>query len=244
MKRKMKAAFVFTLILFAGLLFLTPAKLLATDVEFMWDPYDGEEVLGSNGGYKLFRRTVTGAYDYEQPFREVADPIATTTGEINIPSEDAYYVLRAYDYRCGDNKDEYCESENSNEVFFTRSYGDTIRFIWIPHSEYMAYTTSFEDRQFPRELIGRRIDTDVYIHVLPDTGITQVDFYIDDPGMANAPSRTEQAAPYDLMGGTAEIATPLDTKTLSNGDHILIIKVTKADATVDVVPIPFTVYNP
>jgi hypothetical protein len=61
-----------------------------------------------------------------------------------------------------------------------------------------------------------------YIFVSPTTNVAQVDWWLDDMYgalLGHPPYRTERAAPFDLVGGTATAALPLDTSSLSNGTH-------------------------
>jgi len=67
----------------------------------------------------------------------------------------------------------------------------------------------------------------IYVFVEPETGINQVEFYIDSPTLLNAiPIKIERVAPFDLAG-TDSIGTalPFDTASLSDGNHVLTSKI-------------------
>lgn len=217
----------------------------AADVTFLWDAYPSGETLTSKGGFKLYRRNITtNNYDYTKPYLTLNNPTATTTGKIKIPNENAFFVLRAFDYTGGTSKTEYIESPDSNQVYFTPAFGEQVKFLWVPDSPYNAEVSVLPDRSSARRLTGRAITDTAYIFVTPETGVTSISFYLNDPLMENAPRQTEGSAPFDFAGGTTEAANPFDTKTIPNGIHTLTLKVTKSDSTQDIIHVPFIIANP
>lgn len=229
-------------LLIVGLLVSLPSNIIAGGVVFKWDSYT--DTLTEDGGFRIYRRTVNGSYDYSNPLHILNDPTASESPMITIPNENAYFVLRAFDMNGGANNDEFIESANSNEVFYTPPLGDTVRFIWVDKSKYYAALSSIPERVPFKRMYGRTVTGEMYVYVTPPDGITSVAFYVDDPLMASAPLSTESVVPFDLSGGTAELANPYDTTTLANGDHAITLKITRTDAVVEVVHVPFTVYNP
>jgi hypothetical protein len=75
------------------------------------------------------------------------------------------------------------------------------------------------NRSSPVTLDGRTVSGPVYIFTGPDDGIERVRFHVDDPSLAGTPYQVEENAPFDLAGGTATLAKPFSTTSLSNGDH-------------------------
>jgi len=93
-------------------------------------------------------------------------------------------------------------------------------------------------------LEGAEIDGVVYIWAYPDEGLHRVAFHLDDSGMAGIPHRTESVVPYDFEGTswTGE-AQPFDTRTISDGNHIITMMVTLPDGSEYVETASFTVSN-
>ena len=84
----------------------------------------------------------------------------------------------------------------------------------------------------------------IYVFVSPETGITQVRFYLDDPQRTRTPIRVENLAPFDFAGtGGNGAASPYGTTALANGQHTITAAIDRSGGT-DVVSSTFTVFNP
>ncbi|MFC5381926.1 right-handed parallel beta-helix repeat-containing protein [Aquipuribacter nitratireducens] len=76
-------------------------------------------------------------------------------------------------------------------------------------------------------LAGTTVSGTAYIFLSVSGGAAdKVDFWLDS-GTDTQPSQSESNAPYDLEGGTAELANALDTTRLANGTHRLTARVTQ-----------------
>jgi hypothetical protein len=76
------------------------------------------------------------------------------------------------------------------------------------------------DRSQPVPLNSQTVTGDIYPFINPDAGVSQVHFYVDDPGLAGSPFKVENFAPWDA-GGTAwnGDALPYATTQLPDGAH-------------------------
>ncbi|MEX2123342.1 MAG: metallophosphoesterase family protein [Woeseia sp.] len=92
-------------------------------------------------------------------------------------------------------------------------------------------------------LDGAQTDGNLYAFVTPDTGATQVRFYLDNPGMNGAPRNRENTAPYDFAGGTVAAAVPFDTRQLADGLHTITAAIDRTTGGTEVVHATFTVGN-
>lgn len=99
-----------------------------------------------------------------------------------------------------------------------------------PSSALALAVSDSPTRSASRPLAGTTLSGNAYIHVT-GSGITGVTFRLDDPAGARAPYRVEGAAPWDLAGGTATTAAPLDTRQLAAGLHQVSAAVTRAGVT-------------
>jgi hypothetical protein len=106
------------------------------------------------------------------------------------------------------------------------------RQLWGGTSSSTGSTTSgptgtrvswFSDRRDDGALDGIRVNGRVYVFVRTADDATRVRFYLDDTDRSGSPMATETYAPFDLMGGTASAASPLDTSTLSGGTHTMTV---------------------
>jgi endoglucanase len=69
-----------------------------------------------------------------------------------------------------------------------------------------------------KPLAGSVVSGKVYISATVSKPVSQLRFYLDNPGRTGTPTATERYAPYDLLGGD-----PLDTATLSTGSHTVTV---------------------
>jgi len=70
------------------------------------------------------------------------------------------------------------------------------------------------------------------------TGITQVNFWLDNPAMTGTPLKTENTVPYDFN------STGWDTRAVANGGHTITQQVKRSNGTTEVDTAGFTVQNP
>ena len=56
------------------------------------------------------------------------------------------------------------------------------------------------DRTSAVSLDSESVSGGMYVFVTPDTDVSQVSFYLDDPGMSGAPFSTDGSAPFDFAG--------------------------------------------
>lgn len=92
---------------------------------------------------------------------------------------------------------------------------------------YSLLVSTSPDRANPSSLEGAGVNGPVYIFLGPDTGISRVSFFLDDPNMTGTPKKVERVAPYDFAGtATDGSAYPYDTAQLSAGTHTVTARVT------------------
>ncbi len=93
-------------------------------------------------------------------------------------------------------------------------------------------------------LAGQIVAGDVYVFTSPDTGVSRVRFYIDNPSQSGAPYVTEKRAPYDLAGTNADnTAKPFDSTQLADGPHSVTAAMELTAGGVEVVTANFIVDN-
>jgi len=86
--------------------------------------------------------------------------------------------------------------------------------------------SKFADRSSPTALSGQALSGNVYVFAVPYTGISRIEFYLDDPTMSGSPRQVERRVPYDFAGTVnAATASPLDTTQLAAGSHTITAKV-------------------
>ncbi len=99
------------------------------------------------------------------------------------------------------------------------------------------------DRSGASALSGKTVNGDVYVFVPAASGITRVDFHLDDPQRTGTPIRVETGAPWDFAGGNADgTAKPYSTTNIANGSHSITAAVTRSSGTT-VTTASFTVQN-
>ena len=101
------------------------------------------------------------------------------------------------------------------------------------------------NRASPVPLEGGVVRGAVAVFLEPSSAVTvsTVQFWIDDPGMAGLPIRTERTRPYDLVGGDAVTARLWDSRTVADGVHTLTAVVASTTGSREVVRSTFTVQN-
>lgn len=110
---------------------------------------------------------------------------------------------------------------------------------------YSLLLSTAADRSGPTALDGSQVAGNVYVFTGPDSGVTRVRFYVDDPTRAGTPYHSEGKAPYDLAGtASSGQALPFDTRTLSDGEHVVTAAVDRSDGATDVISGTFMVQQP
>jgi N-acetylneuraminic acid mutarotase/glucose/arabinose dehydrogenase len=110
---------------------------------------------------------------------------------------------------------------------------------------YELQMSSAPDRSAPVPLQGAQVSGLIYVFVAPQTGITQVRFFVNDPSMTGAPAQTEKLAPYDLAGTAANgTAQPYSTAGLPAGTNSVTAAVDTSTGGTEVVTATFTVSAP
>ncbi len=109
----------------------------------------------------------------------------------------------------------------------------------LPASVYSIQFSKSSNRSAPLALAGKTVSGNIYVFTKPDSGVRQVRISLD-----GRVARTESVAPFDLVGGDSANAKPLDTRTLTNGQHIVRAAVDKVAGGTDQLTATFTVANP
>jgi lysophospholipase L1-like esterase len=112
-------------------------------------------------------------------------------------------------------------------------------------SSYDLQLSEVSNRSGAVLLNGTSVQGNIYVFVSPESGISRVSFYIDDPQMSGTPTKVEGRAPYDL-GGTADatlLALPFNSASLSDGPHQMTARVELSTGGSQVVNASFTVNN-
>ncbi|MEX2123335.1 MAG: kelch repeat-containing protein [Woeseia sp.] len=100
------------------------------------------------------------------------------------------------------------------------------------------------DRSGAVALQGAVVAGDIHVFVTPETGISRVDFYIDNPEASGTPFQIEKQKPWDMAGTDGSgLAFPYDTSNLSDGLHDLTVKVKRTSGVVEIFTATFSVAN-
>jgi len=103
-------------------------------------------------------------------------------------------------------------------------------------------TASVPTRAGAIALQGASLIGDAYVFLESGTtGVDRVEFRLDTT--AGTPFQSEKTAPYDLRGGTVELAARWDTRTVSDGPHTLHATTVMLDGTNSTVSASFSVDN-
>ncbi|HEX2029454.1 MAG TPA: PQQ-dependent sugar dehydrogenase, partial [Nitriliruptorales bacterium] len=107
----------------------------------------------------------------------------------------------------------------------------------------LRYSTS-PDRSAPVALHGATVAGRVHVFTTPDTSVSRVRFWIDDPATAGPPHSVESFSPFDLNGTAPDgTAFPYDTATLQDGNHTVTAVLHRTDGTTHVAEATFAVDN-
>ncbi|WP_413450013.1 metallophosphoesterase family protein [Georgenia phoenicis] len=100
------------------------------------------------------------------------------------------------------------------------------------------------DRTDPVPLDGAEVRGDVHVFVTPETGLSKVEFFVDDPQLRRKPYKSEGNAPWDLAGSATDgSALPYDTWGLADGAHTVTARLTSTSGARSTVTAAFTVLN-
>ncbi|MEX2377994.1 MAG: hypothetical protein WD848_08210, partial [Dehalococcoidia bacterium] len=94
--------------------------------------------------------------------------------------------------------------------------------ISADHGGYHLLVSDSPDRSSPQELEGATVSGDMYVFVIPESGVRSpgVTFWINDPDMATDAEIVEGRAPFDLAGTAPDgSALPFDMSALGDGSH-------------------------
>ena len=75
------------------------------------------------------------------------------------------------------------------------------------------------NRAAPGVLDTAVVSGKIYVFTAQTSGISKVDFFLDNPQHSGAPQQTEQGAPFDFAGASGDAANALDTTKLKDGVH-------------------------
>jgi acid phosphatase type 7 len=99
------------------------------------------------------------------------------------------------------------------------------------------------NRSNPVPLEGQTVSGNIYVFVSPESGASQVRFYLDNPSASGTPIWTENNPPWDFAGGSVSAANPYNTTSLSNGAHSITASITLTSGGTTVITSNFTVNN-
>ena len=101
------------------------------------------------------------------------------------------------------------------------------------------------DRSNPVPLDGEAVAGDIYVFTSPDDGVSQVQFFLDDPEMIGEPIQIENLAPYDFAASTSGqvYGYPYDTTQLPDGTHEITALIKLDGGGNEIVSSTFTVAN-
>jgi hypothetical protein len=109
---------------------------------------------------------------------------------------------------------------------------------------YSLIVSTSANRSAPTALQGATVSGNIYAFTSPDTNVTRVQFWLDNPAMSGTPVQTENAAPYDFEGTASNgTALPFNTTTVADGSHEITARLTLSNGTTQVVSSVFEVSN-
>jgi len=110
-------------------------------------------------------------------------------------------------------------------------------------SPYQVLYSLSANRQAPQPLAGAIVQGSIFAFTSPDSGVTRVRFFLDDPALQGTPFRTESNPPFDFGGGSSASATGYSTATLPDGAHTISAELTLSAGGLAVIHATFTVAN-
>jgi len=108
----------------------------------------------------------------------------------------------------------------SKREFFANVRVLTDRTPAVPADDAIVVSES-ADRAGPVPLAGATLDAPVYIFIDPQSDVSRVVWYLDDPQMIGQPYQTEFNEPYDFAGGGVATARAFDVTNLTAGAHVV-----------------------
>lgn len=109
-------------------------------------------------------------------------------------------------------------------------------------ASYSVIFSTSAARTAPAPLGGATVRGSIYAFTVPTSGVSSVEFYLDDASMTREPRRVEVIAPFDFAGGSTSTATSFNTAEIADGNHSITAKVTGTAGT-EVTSATFTVAN-
>jgi lysophospholipase L1-like esterase len=111
-------------------------------------------------------------------------------------------------------------AEADADGFLPATLSVTLNVIDPNPSVYSLMLSGSSNRANPVLLEGQSVTGDIYVFISPESGISRVSFYLDDPGMTGSPQQVEGMVPYDFAGTfSSGLARPYDSSQLSDGFH-------------------------
>ena len=178
----------------------------------------------------------------------IDDP--TMTGQADRVDDAAPFDLIGGDAQAADPWDTTSLSEGEHTVTILTEFTDqttvdiTATFTVDNQPEVDLLFSTSADRSNPQTLNETTLTGDAYLFAGPDDPrIEEISYWIDDPEMTNPPYRVDDTYPYDLVGGDSQQADPLDTTTLSEGEHTVTMLLDVSSGTDVEIDSSFTVDN-
>ncbi len=141
-----------------------------------------------------------------------------------IPGQKYFFTVTAYN-------NQGAESSYADEVVYTVPSNTTGSSSTTNTNLYDIYMSTSSNLSGAIPLDGTSVDWDMYVFTGPDTGVSKVVFSVD-----GAVYRTENLAPYELVGGAA-----YDTSRLSPGEHQMTAMMYLTDGSTKFVSANFTI---
>ena len=128
----------------------------------------------------------------------------------------------------------------TGEVLYSNPSAATFR---VRKASYSLLVSKAANRSGAGPLDGQSVSGGIYVFVGPDTGASQVRFYLDNPAGSGNPRQTEGNPPFDFAGGSSGSANAFDTNGIGNGPHTITAVVDLAAGGTSQVTGYFTVAN-
>jgi|GEM_PF-3817797 len=113
-----------------------------------------------------------------------------------------------------------------------------------PSGSYSLMVSAAPDRSGATGLNGSTVAGDIYVFVPQQTGMSRVEFWIDNPQKTGSPNQRENLPPYDMAGTAADdTAFPFNTTAQTDGSHTVTAVITLSDGSKHEVTEFYTVAN-
>ncbi|GAA4890822.1 Kelch repeat-containing protein [Ferrimonas pelagia] len=110
-------------------------------------------------------------------------------------------------------------------------------------SGYQLWVSASSDRSDAVLLAGQALAGEQFVFVLPEQGIDQVRFFLDETDTNTTPFQRERRAPFDFAGTAGSLARPFDVDSLTQGAHSILAEISTATG-VELVNAGFTIGDP